>query len=158
MTIKFNEDKQKQKLGDLREEEEEGLAKIMSQKFGLSYIDLDVSSINIDALRIVREAEAREAQVAPFNIINKKVSLAIISPNDNKTVTVIESLKDRGYVPVLFMASHQSLEKVWDHYKDLSYSMETKGGALDIASEEIQDLVKDIQSSADIKKSIETVL
>ena len=36
--------------------------------------------------------------------------------------------------------------------------METKGGALDIASEEIQDLVKDIKVVADIKKSIEQVL
>lgn len=158
MTIQFNEGKQKRKLENLREEEEEGLAQIMSQKYGLSYVDLGVNPINIDALRTIKEADAREAEIAPFNIINKKVSLAIISPNNPKTIAIIENLKERGYLPVLFMVSHQSLQKVWDRYKDLSYSMETKGGALDIANEEIQSLVENVKSIADIKTSIEQVL
>jgi hypothetical protein len=106
----------------------------------------------------MKEAEAREAEVAAFNIINKKVSLAVISPNNSKTISLIENLKDRGYPPSLFMVSHQSLNKVWSRYKDRSYSMETKGGALDIANEEIQDLIKSVQSVEDIKTSIETIL
>jgi type II secretory ATPase GspE/PulE/Tfp pilus assembly ATPase PilB-like protein len=36
--------------------------------------------------------------------------------------------------------------------------METKSGALDIASEEIRDLVKQVKTADDIKKSIETIL
>ena len=158
MTIKFDEDKQKQKIEELREQEEEGLAQMMSRKHGLPYIDLAVNPVNIDALRIVKEAEAREAEVAPFNIINKKVSLAVVSPDSDKTVSLLESLEGRGYAPIIFMASHQSLQKIWSRYKDLSYSMETKGGALDIENEEIQDLVKKVKSVEDIKKSIETVL
>lgn len=158
MTIQFNEDKQKQKLEDLRESEEESLAQVMSQKYGIAYIDLDVNPVNIDALRIIKEPEARDAMVAPFNIINKKVSLAVISPNNSKTVAIVENLKDRGYTPLIFMASHQSLQKVWGRYKDLSYSMETKGGALDIQSGEIQDLIKGVKNVADIKSSIEQVL
>lgn len=158
MTIQFNEDKQKQKVEELREQEEESLAQAMSQKYGLPYIDLSVNPINIDALRIVKEIEAREAQLAPFNIINKKISLAIISPNNSETSVLVENLKARGYTPSLFMASNQSLQKVWSRYKDLSYSMETKGGALDIANEEIQELVETVKTADDIKKSIETVL
>lgn len=158
MVIQFNEGKQKRKLETLREEEEEGLAKIMSQKYGLSYVDLGVNPINIDALRLVKEEVAKAAEVAPFNIINKKVSLAIISPNNPKTIEIIDDLKNRGYLVNLFMVSHQSLQKVWERYKDLSYSMETKGGALDIANEEIQDLVKNVKSVSDIKNSIDQVL
>jgi type IV pilus assembly protein PilB len=158
MVIEFNESKQKQKFEELRESEEEGLAEVMSKKYGLPYIDLSVNPINIDALRVVREEIARDAEVAPFNTVNKKVSLAIISPNNPKTITLVESLKERGYLPSLFMASHQSLQKVWGRYKDLSYSMETKGGAIDIANEEIQDLVKDVKTAADIKTSIEQVI
>jgi type IV pilus assembly protein PilB len=158
MTIKFDEDKQKQKVEELRESEEEGLAQMMSQKYGLPYIDLSISPVNIDALRIVKEPEAREAKVASFNIVNKKVSLAVASPNSDKTVVLIESLKDRGYIPTIFMASSQSLQKVWERYKDLSYSMETKGGALDIENDEIKDLVEKVKSVEDIKKSIETIL
>ncbi len=158
MVIKFDEDKQKQKLEELRESEEEGLAQMLSKKYGLSYIDLGVTPINIDALRVIKEPEAREAEVAAFNIVKKKVSLAVRSPNNNKTIAVIEELKDKGYTPLIFMVSRQSLEKVWGRYKDLSYSMETKGGSLDIANEDIQDLVKNVKTAEDIKKSIEEVL
>jgi hypothetical protein len=35
MVIKFDEDKQRQKLEELRENEEESLAQIMSQKYAL---------------------------------------------------------------------------------------------------------------------------
>lgn len=158
MTIEFNENKQIRKLSALREEEEEGLAKLMSQKYGLSYIDLGISPINIDALRILKESESRSSEVAPFNIINKNVSLAIISPNNPKTIDTIEGLKERGYKLNLFMVSHQSLEKVWERYKDLSYSMETKSGALDIENEEIQKIIKDVKNISDIKSSVEEIL
>ncbi len=158
MTIEFNENKQIRKLSVLREEEEEGLAKLMSQKYGLSYVDLGISPINIDALRILKESESRSSEVAPFNIINKNVSLAIISPNNPKTITTIEGLKERGYKLNLFMVSHQSLEKVWERYRDLSYSMETKSGALDIENEEIQKIIKDVKNISDIKSSVDEIL
>lgn len=158
MSVQFNEDKSRQKLEDLREQEEEGLAEVMSQKYGLPYIDLSVSPVNIDALRVIKEAEAREAEVAPFNLVNKKIYLGIISPNNEKTADAIAALRDRGYTVTPFMVSHQSLQKVWARYKDLSYSLETKGGALDIANEEIQDLVKEVRTAEDIKKSIEQVI
>ncbi|MEK7642568.1 MAG: type II/IV secretion system protein [Patescibacteria group bacterium] len=158
MTVHFDEDRQKQRLSDLHEQEEEGLAEAMSKKYSLPYIDLSVSPVNIDALRIIKEAEAREAGIAAFNIINKKISLGLLSPNNQKTVDLIESLKTRGFSPTLYMVSHRSLDKVWARYKDLSYAMETKGGALDIENEEIQNLVKEVRTAEDIKKSIETVI
>lgn len=158
MSVQFDEDKQRQKLEELREQEEESLAQMMSKKYGLPYIDLSINPVNIDALRAVKEEVARDSQAAPFNIINKKISLAVVSPNNEKTAALIEDLKTRGYSVVVFLASSQSLEKIWGRYKDLSYSMETKGGSLDIESEEIQVLVKQVKTSADIKKSIETVL
>ena len=87
MTVQFNEDKQRQRIKELREQEEEGLVQIMSQKYGLPYVDLSVSLVNIDALRTIKESEAREAKVAPFNIVNNRVSLAIISPHNEKSIS-----------------------------------------------------------------------
>src|SRR3989344_1017926 len=158
MTIHFDEDKQRQKLEELHGQEEEGLAEAMSKKYGLPYVDLSVTPINIDALRIIKEPEAREAELAPFNIVNKKMSVGVISPNNQKTIEAVESLKSRGFIPTIYMVSHQSLEKVWGRYKDLSYAMETKGGALDIENEEIQELVKEVKTAEDIKKSVEQVI
>ncbi len=158
MTVQFDEDKQKQRLEELRTQEEEGLAEAMAKKYGLPYLDLSVSPTNIDALRIIHEPEAREAEVAPFNIVNKTLYLGIISPENQKTQKTIAELEGRGFKCVLYMVSHQSLEKVWSRYKDLSYAMETKGGALDIENEEIQELTKEVKTAEDIKKSIEMVI
>ncbi|MEK7062801.1 MAG: GspE/PulE family protein [Patescibacteria group bacterium] len=158
MTVIFNEEKQEEKLREIRSGEEEGLAKNMAAKYALPYIDLSVTPINIDALRVIKEEVARAAQVAPFNVIDKKVSLAIFSPNDQTTIGVIDDLKNRGYLPNLFMTSREGLEKVWSRYKDLSFSFETKSGALDISNDEILKITESIKTIEDVKKLIEEVL
>ncbi len=158
MSIQFDEEKQEQKLRELKLEEEEDLATHLSAKYSLPYIDLNVTPINIDALRVVKEAIAKEAKIAPFNIINKKVSVGIFSPNNDKTISTLENLTARGYTVLPFLVSEQSLEKVWARYKDLSFSLETKSGALDISNEEISSITKDVKNINDIKKLIEGVL
>ncbi len=156
--IDFNEDKQKRKLVELRSAEEEGLAEAMSHKHTLPYIDLSITPINIDALRVVKEIDAREASLAPFNILDKRISLGVIAPENEKTLEIIDNLKLRGYSPIIYIVSHQSLEKVWARYKDLSYSLETKSGALDISNEEIEELIHNVKTVEEIKNSIETVI
>lgn len=154
----FNEDKSLKKFAMLRKREEENLAETLSQKYGVGYLDLNVMPINIDALRVIREVDARESEVAPFNITDKKVDIGVLSPNSEKTLAVIEKLKAQGYTPTIFMVSHESLNKVWSRYKELSYSFESKGGALDISSEEINDLVKNVTDVTLLKKEIDAVL
>ncbi len=156
--VEFNEDKQNKRVTDLKKHEEEELTKMLSQKYGIGYLDLSVIPINIDALRVIREEDAREAQMAVFNVTDKKVDVAVLSPNNQKTLERIEEIKTNGFIPTIFMVSHESLNKVWERYKDLSYSFETKGGALDISNDEIVDILKNLTSVADIKKEIEIVL
>jgi len=156
--IQFDEEKQKDRVKTLLKKEEEELAATLSAHHGIPYIDLSTHSVNIDSLRIIKEADAHAASIAVFNATDKKIDVAILSPENKKSVEAIEDLKRRGYVPEVFMVSHQSLEKVWDRYKDLSYSFETKSGALDISSEEILEMTKSVRTLDDIKKLIEEVL
>ncbi len=154
----FDEDKQNKRLEELRKQEEEDLTQIMSSKFGVPYLDLTVTPINIDALRIIPEIETREAQIAVFNEVNKVASIGVLSPNNPKTLEAIEKIKTGGYSPQLFMVSHASLNKVWDRYKDLSYSFETKSGALDISNDQITDFLAKVQTIPDVKNLINEVL
>ncbi|MEK7147949.1 MAG: GspE/PulE family protein [Patescibacteria group bacterium] len=156
--IVFDDRKQDERVKNLRIREEEELAETLAAHHGIPYLDLSTQPINIDALRIIKESDAREAEVAVFNATDKKIDVAVISPKSESTSTLIEGLKQRGYIPEIFMVSHQSLEKVWDRYKDLSYSFETKSGALDISNEEILDLTKKVATLPDVKKMIEEVL
>lgn len=156
--VVFDEEKQGERVSALHKKEEEELASTLSASHGVPYLDLSTHPINIDALRVIKEADARAAQIAVFNATDKKIDIAVLSPKNEKTAEAIEDLKRRGYLPEIFMVSHQSLEKVWDRYKDLSYSFETKSGALDISSEEILDVTKKVTSLEDVRKLIEGVL
>src|SRR3989338_3539809 len=156
--VTFDEEKQNERVRLLREKDEENLAATLAERHGVPYIDLSAHPINLDALRVMKEAEAREAGVAVFNATDKKIDIAVLSPQNEKDLVVIEDLKQRGYLPEIFMASHQSLEKVWERYKDLSYSFETKSGALDISNEEIVEITRKVHSLEDIKSMIESVL
>lgn len=156
--VQFDEEKQKERVKTLLKKEEEELVATLSSRHGFPYIDLSTHSINIDSLRIIKEVDARAANLAVFNATDKKIDVAILSPENKKTIEAIEDLKRRGFAPEIFMVSRQSLEKVWDRYKDLSYSFETRSGALDISNEEIVEITKSVSSLEDIKKLIEDSL
>ena len=156
--VLFDEDKQNKRVDDLRKQEEEELAKTLSSKYGIPYLDLSVTPINIDALRVITEAETREAQIAVFNDVDKVLSIGALSPQNPKTVEELNKLKAKGYTVELFMISHASLNKVWDRYKDLSYSFETKSGALDISNEQITDFLSQVHTIPDVQNLIGEVL
>jgi type IV pilus assembly protein PilB len=156
--VTFDEGKSDDKVKILHGLEEESLAKTLSERFGVPYIDLAGVSINIDALRILKEDACREAGLAIFDVTDKDIRVAVLSPENEKTVAALSELTARGYKPQIFMVSHASLEKVYDRYKDLSYSFETKSGALDISNDEILKIMSEVHSPEDIKKQIEKVL
>src|SRR3989344_5289534 len=154
----FNEEKQEKKIEELRKKEEEELASILSQKYGLAYADLSRISINTDALRLIPEDRARETETAAFQKVGKKISVGIRSPNLGKAQDVIDELKSRGYEPTLFMVSRQSLERAWERYKDLSFAVETKAGMLDISGEEIRNILKELKTLEDARVLVQSVL
>lgn len=156
--VQFDEEKQNRRIDDLRKREEEGLAEAMSAKFGVPYIDLTVTPINIDSLRIISEVEARESQLAVFNEVDKVVSVGVLSPQNQKTLGTISKLKEKGYQIEVYMVSHASLTKVWSLYKELSYSFETKSGALDISNEQITEFLSQVHTIGDVQKMIGEVL
>jgi type IV pilus assembly protein PilB len=156
--VTFDEDRQNQRLSDFKRKEEEDVAEILSQKYNLDYVDLSRVAINNDALRLINEEDSRTAKIGIFNIIDKKLSVAVASPNNPNTEEAIKKLLERGYTVKSFMVSEQSLEKIWSRYKDLSYAMESKSGALDISNDEIVEFLKQVHSIADIKALIENTL
>ena len=158
MTVQFDEDKQKRRLGSLLLQEEEELAEILSAKYNLRYVDLSRLPINTDALRLLSEAEARASSMAIFDSVGKKLNVAILSPNQADTKTKLQELETRGYTLTVFMVSKASLEKAWSRYKDLSFAMETKAGSLDVSNDEISALLKEVRSIDDIRKKVTEVL
>ena len=156
--VQFDEEKQKERLSESKEREEEEVAEILSQKYGLDYVNLARLPINNDALRLLTEAESRDAKIGLFNIVDKNLSVAILSPNNPQTIEALKKLEERGYHIQAYMVSEQSLAKIWARYKDFSFAIQTKGGALDISNDKIVEMIEQVHGIEDIKKLIETTL
>lgn len=153
--VQFNEEKQNERLEELRRKEAERLTEVLSEKYGLPYLDLALVPINIDALRILKEADATKAHIAVFNIVDKKIHVGVLSPNTQETKDALAVLTEKGYTPILYLVSPESLKKVWDRYKDLSMSMETKGGALDLSNEDILAILEKVATLDQLQKRLE---
>ncbi|PIR85061.1 hypothetical protein COU15_02715 [Candidatus Kaiserbacteria bacterium CG10_big_fil_rev_8_21_14_0_10_45_20] len=144
-------------LEDLKRREEEELASLLSQKYGIEYIDLTRVSINTDALRLVSEEKARGAECAAFDVVGKRVSLAVRSPQHPKLPSVLKDLEENHYEVRQFMVSRASLSRAWERYADLSFAIESKSGVFDISSEELKKTIEEFDGVPSIAKAIEEV-
>ncbi|MBI2618267.1 hypothetical protein HYW58_02330, partial [Candidatus Kaiserbacteria bacterium] len=133
----FQDKEREEKVEELYEHEEEELARILSGKYGVGYIDLSQVSISTDALRLIKEEDARNFEMAAFHKIGKKLSVGVRAPEKKEVVLLLKELERLGYEVTVFMVSRQSLERAWERYKDLSFSVESRAGVLDISGEEI---------------------
>lgn len=146
----FDEKEQDRRLAFLRRQEEEELARILSQKYGLTYLDLSLVAISSESLKLLPESEARAAQIAPFGRVGKKLSVAVRLPEDPKTKEALQKLTDLGYIITIFMVSEESLKRAWERYGDLSYATESKAGVFEISSASVEDLMGKVESVKDI--------
>lgn len=153
--VQFDEREQKERLAELREQEEEALARTLSTKYGVEYVDLTRLSIETDALSLIPEKDARAVEIAPFRQIGKKVFIAMRAPNRADSLAAIQSIERLGYQTRLFMVSTASLTHAWDHYKDISRAEATDGGVLNIASAEIERMRTELKTTTDVQKSID---
>lgn len=158
MTVSFNEENQDKKLEEFNHREQEDVAQIIASRNGLEYIDLTVVGISMDALRLIPIEEARGSNIAPFSLIGKRLKVAVSSPVNPKTLAVIERLKKAGYDVVIFVASPLSLEKVFGRYSDLTFTTETKAGALEVSSEDIRAYIGKLKSIEDVKNGVGEIL
>jgi type IV pilus assembly protein PilB len=132
MDLPFNTKQTDIKLDEMREREEEDVASILSEKYGMPYADLSLREIDSDALRTIKEEDARRAEVAAFAKISKTLSLAIHNPNNPALAKVIDDLKDRGFEMQQFLVSEKSLERAFDRYSELAASTVSTAGVVSI--------------------------
>ena len=154
MATQFNDKKQDERLAELRGREEEQLAEMLSKKYGVEYADLTSKSIDTDALRTISEAEARAAEVAAFRKINKKLLVAMRSPERPDALQALEKLVHLGYQVERFIVSHASLVHAWDRYHDISYATETEAGILTLSNETIQQMLEKLKALDDVRVEI----
>jgi len=153
--VQFDEKKQEERLSELHEQEEEALARTLSQKYGVEYVDLTRVSIDTDALRLIDEQVARKVEIAPFRKIGKKIFVAMRAPGRTDSLQAVQNIERLGYQTRLFMVSSASLMHAWDHYKDLSHATASQSGVLNISTEEIERMKNELKSIEDVQKNVD---
>ncbi len=145
---------QQNKLDELKKLEAEELAQMLSKKYGLPYMDLSTLSINTDALRLISEEDSRAATMVAFKLVGKKVYILVISPNNKNVASVLERIKEKKYEVELYLGSINSLERAWERYKEISYSMETKAGLIGISEEQMAIFLEKAKTIGNVKELI----
>ena len=152
--VKFTPAKHMQKLKRLRTDSEEILVEIYAKKAGIEYVDLTMMPINTDALRLIPQERAHASGIASFDLIGRKIYLAVRSPLPTLVKEEIARLKEKKYEVIVFMASKKSIERAWSRYGDISYAVQTEKGIIDISSADIQDVLNDIKTLKSAKEII----
>jgi len=151
MVTIFDEHKQARRLDELHTKEAEDLALILSQKYDIPYVDLSKLPINTDAIRLIPEAEARAAQIAAFKVSGKRLAVVISSPSNPKTQKIIDELENKNFKVETYLGSVASLNRALERYREISQSVETEGGVVNIANVEIESFLKQIKNLEEIK-------
>ncbi|MFZ2167750.1 MAG: GspE/PulE family protein [Minisyncoccia bacterium] len=142
MDLPFDTKHTDRKLAEVREREEEDVANILSEKYGMPYLDLSLREIDSDALRTIKEEDARRAEIIAFAKISKTLSVAVHNPNNPALAKVIEDLAGRGFEVQQFLVSEKSLERAFARYSELASSTESKAGVVSVIDETLAQLTE----------------
>ncbi len=152
--LHFDDTDKDEKFANLRKEEEEDFLKIMAGKYNVPYIDLSRFAIDVAAVGLLKEEVVRAALVGPFDLAGKNLKVAMFSPEQAKTKEVLASLEERGYKIDRYLASHASLEKVWERYKEISGATKSEAGIFDISGESAEALVARFKTLAEVEAAL----
>lgn len=155
--VTYQEEEQNKLISDIRTEQEEAFTQHVANEIGVPYVDLTGLTINSDALQLIKEENARNAKMAAYAMVAKKLDIAVKSPTTSETLAEVNRLEELGYETTLHMASLRSLEKAWGRYKDISQSEFSRGGLLDISDENIQEIVTNVHENADVTKRLDAI-
>lgn len=157
--VTFEEGKQLRKLSQLRHKEEEDTVKLLAEKYAIPYADLATAPVNVDALGVVRETDAREAEAAAIQKVGKRLQIGVKNPENPKTKSLLENLAKLGYSYDLFLVSEASLEKAWLFYASVAKRSHAITGEVEVSPERLgvfRTQVKTLEDIARLLANIET--
>jgi type IV pilus assembly protein PilB len=155
MDLPFDTKNEDSKLAEVREQEEEDVAQILSSKYGIPYADLSLTEIDNEAIRVIPEAEARLAEAVAFEKTAKNLSVAVHNPNNPSLAKLRDGLKERGFTVHEFLVSKKSLEKAISRYADLTFSTAEQVGVFAFSQESSPELVKGKATLANFTKELD---
>ena len=150
----LDEEKAQRRLDTLRRKAAEDSTRLLATKYGIPYADLTLLPIEIDALKIFTEEQARSAELAVFQASGKRLKIAVRNPDKPETRSTLKTLEGK-YTPDLYLASVFGLDRAWQFYRQVPKEHATSAGAIEISAERLGGIQQQISSLKDIAAQIE---
>ncbi|MCC7432461.1 type II/IV secretion system protein [Candidatus Peregrinibacteria bacterium] len=87
----------------------------------MNYIDIAVTPINPDLLKIIPPEQARANLIIPFYRLGKKLRVTVAHPTNPDTRAVINSLKEQGYLINVNLSSDEGINEALGLYDTAVY-------------------------------------
>ncbi|MBI1960835.1 MAG: type II/IV secretion system protein [Candidatus Liptonbacteria bacterium] len=129
-----------EKLAQLRREGEERDARRIAEQRGLPYMNLVGVPVELDAIRLVPEAESRSAEVVVIEKKRNDIAVAAVDPETDAARAILERLRTDGYELRIFIASRSGLEHAWTFYAYVPKEREKITEEIVIASDIVDTL------------------
>ena len=146
--------KLKEKLTEIKHEEEEKAAKQFAAKLNLPYVDLSTIPVDSDSLSLLAKEKAEAGEMLVIRKTGQVLRLAVKNPGSPKTDKIIKELQQEGYQCKLFIVSLTSLRNGWKRYELTTPKAAPIRGALIISKEELDEFKENIQTIQQLKKTI----
>jgi type IV pilus assembly protein PilB len=145
-------------MDEFRIKEAEQLAQILSNRYGIPYVDLGLIIMDSAIAKMLPETLAREAKALVFQVEGHTARVAILTPNNERVRTVVSELERQGYTAEIYLTSEYALERGWQIYKEVSYAKAETAGVMSVSDETMQKYVTEITSINDVRQHIEAAL
>lgn len=141
------------RLAQYQQDAEERYLKMRAAQVGIPYINLFGASLNPEAIALIPETRAREAEAVAFAKTYRSLSLAVRNPDAEEARALIDELAENYEVKV-FLTSRQSLVHAWKRYASQSTTRTVKKGVLNIDPDEIRELSKTLTDRRKVARAL----
>lgn len=146
----FNDNDTNLRLSTLHRAEEERLVQELAHAYGHPYTYLFGTQISPDAVKLITEADASRAELVVFSQNKKNVSIAIHNPKNPNISLVVEKIKELGFEPMVFLASHGSVEYAMKQYGAPEKAMAQQRGIFVFDPVLMERFPSEIQSTTEV--------
>lgn len=154
----FSDDRSNKAMEEFRAKEAEQLAQILSNRYGIPYIDIGLILLDSAVVKLIPESLAREAKAIVFQTEGHTARVAILTPNNERVAAVKAELERQGYDTELYLTSEFSLERAWQIYHEVSYAKAEVAGVMSVSDATMQKYVAEIHKISDVRQHIDAAL
>ena len=121
-----------EKLSEIEKERIEQQAKDLAEANKLSYINIAINPIELEALALISEDDSRAGRIGVFSRDGKKLRVVVVDPTDPLAKKHIDRLSAEGFLLTVSIISSLGIQKLWQKYKELLKPSEEQLGTVSI--------------------------